>query len=202
MLKIRTDRFFIILKDIRNKIFTILLAPNFFDIGKNTTIIPPFRFANLGLIKLGNNVCIHSNCWIHALKTQKNDSSPILTIENNVSIGQNSTISAAKKIIIEEYAFTAPNVYISDHGHEFHDITLPIAKQGIRNLHEVRIGAHSWLGQNSAILPGASIGKHCVIGANSVVNSNIPDYSVAVGAPAKVIKTFNFDKNRWERVGK
>jgi len=202
MPKIRTDKLFIILKDIRNKIYTKLISPNFFDIGKNTTIISPFRFANLGLIKLGNNVCIHNNCWVQVLNYSEKTYGPTIKMDDYVSIGCNSTISAAKKIIIEEYVFTAPNVYISDHQHEFHDVTLPIAKQGIGNIQGVRIGAHSWLGENSAILPGASIGKHCVIGANSVVNSNIPDYSVAVGAPAKVIETFNFHKKRWERVGK
>jgi acetyltransferase-like isoleucine patch superfamily enzyme len=52
----------------------------------------------------------------------------------------------------------------------------------------VRIGDGSWLGFGSVVLPGADIGRHVVIGANSVVTGTIPDYSVAVGAPAKVIR--------------
>jgi acetyltransferase-like isoleucine patch superfamily enzyme len=50
------------------------------------------------------------------------------------------------------------------------------------------------------VLPGASIGVHCVIGANSVVLSDIPDYSVAVGSPARVVKMYNRSTKRWERV--
>jgi acetyltransferase-like isoleucine patch superfamily enzyme len=56
------------------------------------------------------------------------------------------------------------------------------------------------LGENVCIL-SASVGKHCVIGANSVVTHDIPDYSVVVGAPARVIKKYNFDTQRWEKIG-
>jgi len=52
----------------------------------------------------------------------------------------------------------------------------------------VRIGAGSWIGYGSVVLPGAHIGRHVVIGANSVVTGTIPDYSVAAGVPARVIK--------------
>lgn len=121
-------------------------------------------------------------------------------MEDNVSIGMNATISAAHKIIIEEYVFTARNVYISDHGHEFHDVTTPIALQGIRDINEVIIGAHSWLGQNAVILPGVRIGKHSVVGANSVVNQDIPDFSVAIGVPARVLRTYNKISRLWEEV--
>ena len=55
----------------------------------------------------------------------------------------------------------------------------------------VVIGDGSWIGAGSVILPGARIGKHVAIGANSVVNGIIPDYSVAVGSPAKVIKQYS-----------
>ncbi len=74
-------------------------------------------------------------------------------------------------------------------------------RQGIRPPMPVSIGDRSWLGQNVCVLPGASIGEHCVIGANSVVTSPIPDFSVAVGAPARVIKRYNGKTGGWERVG-
>jgi acetyltransferase-like isoleucine patch superfamily enzyme len=111
----------------------------------------------------------------------------------------NATISAAKLIIIEENVFTAPNVYISDHGHEYQDVDVPIAMQGIRKVAEVRIGADSWICQNAVILPGVTIGKHCIIGANSVVNRNIPAYCVAAGVPAKVLLRYNQKTACWER---
>lgn len=54
-----------------------------------------------------------------------------------------------------------------------------------------------WIGANSVIIGPCKIGKHSVIGANSVVTSDIPEYSVAVGTPAKVIKHYDFTKGQW-----
>ena len=61
---------------------------------------------------------------------------------------------------------------------------------------KVFIGDNSWIGENVSII-GASIGKNCIIGANSVVTNNIPDYSIAVGSQAKIIKKYNFNTNKW-----
>lgn len=90
-------------------------------------------------------------------------------------------------------------VYISDNLHSFEDIGTPIHKQPIKQIGTVRIGEGSWLGENVCVI-GANIGKHCTIGANSVVTHDIPDYSVAVGAPAKVIKRYDFETQQWEKV--
>jgi acetyltransferase-like isoleucine patch superfamily enzyme len=198
------ESFFINWNKIRAKAFTTLLASSFFSIGNKTTIIPPFRFSNLSQIQLGSRVTIHQNCWIHVLNSATSCKSaingPKLIMKDHVEIGMNATISAAKLIVIEENVFTAPNVYISDHGHEYRDVNVPIAMQGIRKVAEVRIGENTWLGQNVVILPGVTIGKHCVVGANSVVNRNVPDYCIAAGAPAKVRLLYNRETACWERV--
>jgi acetyltransferase-like isoleucine patch superfamily enzyme len=189
-----------LLMRIKSKLYTVLLFSSFFSVGRKTTIIPPLRFANLSKIQLGNNVTIHSNCWILVLSSDDKESTPKLIIKDYAAIGMNATISAAKRIVIEEHVFTARNVFISDHGHQYYNVNEPIGKQGIRDIAEVTIGAHTWIGQNAVILPGVTIGKHCVIGANSVVNRSIPDFSIAVGAPAKVVKKYNCSSKCWERV--
>ena len=71
---------------------------------------------------------------------------------------------------------------------------MPIKDQTIEFKGEVIIGENSWIGENVSIV-GAKIGKHCVIGANSFVNKDIPDYSIAVGTPAKVIKKISQKDN-------
>ena len=68
--------------------------------------------------------------------------------------------------------------------------------QPIKQINTVIVGDGSWLGENVCVI-GAKIGKNCVIGANSVVTKDIPDYCVAVGAPAKVIKRFDFVNQQW-----
>ena len=94
---------------------------------------------------------------------------------------------------------TADKVYISDNLHGYEDIHTPIHRQPIVQNGTVEIGEGSWLGENVCVI-GANVGKHCVIGANSVVTRNIPDYSVAVGVPARVVKRYNFETKLWEKV--
>ena len=107
-------------------------------------------------------------------------------------------IIATRKILIGKSVLTANHVYITDNLHGYKDVTVPIICQPITQLNDVIIGDGSWIGENVCII-GASIGKHCVIGANAVVTKDIPDYCVAVGVPAKVIKLFDFNTNTWRR---
>ena len=64
----------------------------------------------------------------------------------------------------------------------------------------VCIDEGSWIGEKVCILPGVTIGKKCIIGAGSVVTKDVPDYCIACGNPAKVIKKYDFDEHRWIRV--
>jgi acetyltransferase-like isoleucine patch superfamily enzyme len=64
----------------------------------------------------------------------------------------------------------------------------------------VEIGDESWIGENSVILPGVRIGRHCIIGANSVVNKDVPDFSVAAGQPAVIIKRYDYVSKEWIKV--
>lgn len=65
------------------------------------------------------------------------------------------------------------------------------------NDQKVVIGDNVWIGDNSVILPGVEIGKGSIIGANSVVTKSIPDYSIAVGIPARLVKKYDFQMERW-----
>jgi acetyltransferase-like isoleucine patch superfamily enzyme len=186
---------------IRARLYTLVLFSSFRGFGKGSVITPPLRFHNLRHIQVGNKVIINSNCWLQVVTDRPADNMPLLILQNEVSIGMNATISAAKKIIIEDHVMLGRNVFITDHGHEYKDISVPIDSQGIGKSAEVRIGAQTWIGQNAVILPGATIGKHCVIGANSVVNSPVPDFCVAAGAPAKIIRRYDGADRLWKRAG-
>jgi acetyltransferase-like isoleucine patch superfamily enzyme len=86
---------------------------------------------------------------------------------------------------------------IGDHSHHYEDIDIPIKLQQATEGSSVRIERDSWIGANVFVLPGVTIGRHSVVGANSVVNRDIPSYSVAVGAPARVMKRYDFDLKKW-----
>ena len=99
---------------------------------------------------------------------------------------------------------TGPHIFVADHNHAYTNISVPISKQGVKcnPTDEVVIGDGSWIGTNVVIVGNVHIGKHCVIGANSVVTKDIPDYTVAAGIPAKVIKRYDFEMKEYIKVCK
>ena len=104
-------------------------------------------------------------------------------------IGERCRISIANSLNIGEKVLLSPNVYITDCDHEYRNISVPVIDQGIvQKGQTVSIGDGSYIGINVVIVGNVNIGKHCVIGANSVVTKDVPDYCVAVGSPAMVIK--------------
>lgn len=110
-------------------------------------------------------------------------------IGKGAEIGERCRISIANSLEIGEKVLLSPNVYITDCDHEYRNVNIPIIDQGIvQKGQKVYIGDGSYIGINAVIVGNVKIGKHCVIGANSVVTRDVPDYSVAVGSPAKVIK--------------
>lgn len=90
------------------------------------------------------------------------------------------------------------NVFVSGFNHGYRDGNMNSSVQPL-DIKPVEIGEDSHIGANSVVLAGVKIGKRCQIGAGSVVTKNIPDYSVAVGNPAKVIKKFDPESGNWIR---
>ena len=90
----------------------------------------------------------------------------------------------------------AQNVTISGLNHNFLDPHTKISEQGVSTT-TITIDDDVWIGANAVIVAGAHIGRHCVVAAGSVVNSNIPSYSICAGIPAKIIKKYDFEKNEW-----
>lgn len=116
----------------------------------------------------------------------------VVRIGDRCLIGRGSGIVGHYSIEIGDDVFTGHYVYITDQNHGYDDLGTPIGRQ-TQPERPVRIGDGSWIGHGSVVLPGVTIGRHCVIGANSVVTSDVPDYSIAVGAPARVVKRLEPD---------
>lgn len=190
---------FVMLKkicSIPNRILSFVVNKvRFSEFGIHSVFLSPLRIDGGRNVKIGNHVSIQYKTWLGALPLTGSDKVELI-IEDGSIIGNFNHIFATKKIIIHKKVLTADKVFISDNLHGYTDITAPISDQPIVQNGTVEIGEGSWLGENVCVI-GANIGKHCVIGANSVVTKDIPDYCVAVGAPAKVIKQYNFDNNEW-----
>ena len=152
---------------------------------------PPAALFGERAIRVGRDTMIGPYVSLSAgmAPTQELLSDRIVEIGDRVLIGRNSSIVGHFQIVIEDDVFFGPNVYVTDQNHAFDDLQTPIGKQSMPE-EPVRIGAGSWVGTNSVVLPGVTIGKHVAIGAGSVVTTDLPDNSVAVGSPARVIQQF------------
>ncbi len=164
------------------------------DVIINPIIITP-RF-----IELGEKVYIGHHARIQGVENYLGVRfNPSIIIKDGVSIQQNIHLTCANLIIIGKNTAVAANVTITDIHHPYDDISLPIEQQKLV-VNEVVIGEDCKIYNNVVILPGVHIGKHVTIGANSVVTHNIPDFCVAVGNPAKVMKKYDFEQKKWIRV--
>jgi len=110
-----------------------------------------------------------------------------MQIGDNIFIGYNSLINGSGGLIIEDNVLFAPEVKILTANHNYKDTAKDIIFQG-STPQPVKIGKGSWLGAGSIILPGVTIGPHCVIGAGAVVTRSIPGFSIVGGVPARIIK--------------
>jgi len=105
-------------------------------------------------------------------------------------------------VILGEAVLFGPDSCISSEDHRYEDVSLAVMDQGTyaphKNGHEeLRIEEGSWVGTHSSIIGDVHIGKHCVIGSNSVVTHDVADYCVVAGSPACVIKRWDPDVSRW-----
>ncbi|WP_207424832.1 acyltransferase [Desertivirga brevis] len=128
------------------------------------------------------------------------------TVNNGVGdviIGEKTIIGIGNVIIgpvsIGNNTMFAQNIVVSGLNHGYEDVSIPPSEQKV-STKPIVISDNVWIGANSVITAGVTIGKHCVVGAGSVVTKSIPDYCVAVGNPAKVVKKYNFESKTWERV--
>lgn len=111
----------------------------------------------------------------------------------NVSVGDYSDLGVRCQIngpvTIGNYVMMGPDCIIYTQNHKIDDLSKPMQQSGFQDFEPVTIGDDVWIGSRVTILPGVTIGNGCVIGAGAVVSKDIPDYSIAGGVPAKVLKS-------------
>lgn len=121
----------------------------------------------------------------------------------DIIVGDYSQITSRVKIVgpvtLGNKVVIGSGAQITGLTHNYEDITCPIADQGVTPCLTV-IEDDVWIGGNTAINQGIRIGTHTIIGAGSVVTHDIPPYSVAVGNPARVIRQFDFKRNKWIKI--
>lgn len=178
---------------------TQLIDRHFYGaIGDTTKIINPLKVRNPQNIYIGRDVCIANQAWLFTQPVLQNRV-PRLVIGDSCEIGHFNHITCIDSVELEAKVLTADRVHISDNTHSFEDPTIPIVDQPVISKGPVKIGRGTWVGENVSIL-SCKIGRNCVIGANAVVTKDMPDFCVIAGVPGRIIKQFNVDSQKWEKV--
>ncbi|SHM22194.1 acyltransferase [Mucilaginibacter sp. OK098] len=160
--------------------------------GKNTII----RFNTRMDLFPFNKFEIGANSIIEDFATINNGVGDVF-IGNNAGIGLSNVIIGPVKL--GNYVMLAQNIVISGLNHAYEDVTLPPRMQKVVTK-QITIEDDVWIGANCVITAGVTIGKHAIVGAGSVVTKDIPQFSVAVGNPARVIKKYNFETKCWGKI--
>lgn len=165
----------------------------------------PFDIRNKRYIKIGKNFTTGFGCRIEAFPLDKSYKTCI-EIGDDVQINDYVHIAAIKRLIIGNNVLMASKIFISDISHGSYNGDKnddnPESNPSDRPLFskEVIIEDNVWLGEFVSVLPGVTIGKGTIVGANSVVTKSLPANVIAVGSPAKPIKKYNFTSQRWESI--
>lgn len=173
----------------------------FKEFGKSSYIRKPLLILNSNFIRIGSRVSIREGVRLEVVRSNERRV-PCLSIGNDTNIEQNVHIVCHSRVRIGNSVSVTGHCCIVDVTHPYFDVE-GSAKIGTRIVEEdsfVEVGDGSFVGFGVVILPNVRIGIHSVIGANSVVTSDIPDYSVAAGAPAKILKRYDPEERRWVSV--
>lgn len=169
-----------------SRLHSSLIGGSFAAFGAGTILESPLRLSGESRIAVGSDVFIGSGSWLQTV----GEGPTALEIGDGTSMSGLCVLSAAASVRIGRDVLFARNVYVSDHGHAFGDPNQPVIKQGLAEPRPVEIGDGAWLGENVVVCPGVTIGRGAVVGANAVVLDSIPEFAVAVGVPARVVRTY------------
>ena len=162
----------------------------FKSFGKGSKLASGLQLLNPRYISIGNNVSVMKNCVLECCPSE--NSYPEMMLGNDISLGEYSHISCARKIIIGDGLLTGRFVLITDNAHgrnTTHELEIQPLLREVYSPGAITIGRNVWIGDKATILPNVNIGDGAVIAANAVVVKDVPPYSVVTGCPAKVVKT-------------
>lgn len=181
----------------RNYMIARKLGVRQVEVGRHSTL------RGLQYVQLGEDFVALDGFWLHAISQYGSQQFiPRIIIGNRVRVSQWVHIAATHHVEIGDDVLIGSKVIITDHNHGQYSAahTSPDVAPSLRPLdadRQVVIGKNVWLGDGVAVASGATIGEGSVIGANSVVMGHIPKFSLAAGAPARVIKIFDFSLKKW-----
>jgi acetyltransferase-like isoleucine patch superfamily enzyme len=134
-------------------------------------------------LRIGRHVLFEPDVWLTAPAPAR------VVIGSGSFLNLGVMVAAAELVEIGEHCMFANGCFVTDADHRFDDPHKPVPWQGFRPKGPTRIGDNVWCGAHVVVTGGVTIGERCVIGANSVVTDDLPPFSIAAGAPARVLRT-------------
>jgi acetyltransferase-like isoleucine patch superfamily enzyme len=139
-----------------------------------------------GRLQIGAHTLLEPDVWITAPGSAR------IRIGEGTFLNLGVMVAAAELVEIGKHCMFANGCFITDADHRFDDPGRPVTWQGFTSQGPTRVGDNVWCGAHVVITSGVTIGERCVIGANSVVTTDIPPFSVAAGVPARVLRTIEY----------
>lgn len=173
----------------------LLYKPFFGKFGLPSYIGKPVIISNFKRIFIEKKVRIFPGARIEVV-----DKSSSIIFEENISIGQNLHIISGgnERLVIGKNTTISANVFITNIDHNYMEIDRHILDQELI-AKETRIGENCFIGYSAVIQAGTILGKQCIVGANAVVKGTFPDYCVIVGVPAKIVKRYDEQSEKWKK---
>ncbi len=171
--------------------------------GAGSTIGSPRLVEGSKNILIGSRSIVRDGAWLAAYPhyyPALGGAVPRLVIEDDVWIGFYACITSVNSVRICEGTLISDGFYASDHTHGHDPREGSPRLQSIYCKGPVMIGKNCFFGYRTSVLPGVTIGDHCVIGAHSVVTRSFPAFSMIAGAPARLVKTFDFNSGEWKAI--
>lgn len=176
----------------------IMYRPRGLDLGKNSWIARPSSLHNRSRIHIGAHCNIRRYANFSALLDYNGvEQCGEIYIGDDVYIGGFCNLHAMRELRIGRGSVLSEFVYISDIAHGLDPAAGLIMQQPLETKGAVEIGEYVFIGLGASILPGVTLGEHCVVGTRSVVTRSFPAYSMVAGCPARLIKTFDPLTSKW-----
>jgi acetyltransferase-like isoleucine patch superfamily enzyme len=139
-----------------------------------------------GRLEIGRHTLFEPGVWITAPGSAR------IRIGSGTFLNLGVMIAAVELVEIGDHCMFANGCFVTDGAHRFDDPVKPVPWQGFTSKGPTRIGDNVWCGANVVVTSGVTIGERCVIGANSVVTRDLPPFSIAAGAPAKLLQQVSY----------